>query len=81
MTVVIISSGSGDEYGPSGANSVVAAIDPGIVDSIRGKPYGVSNSVRNHKREEQTNNGEEGSGGGAAHRERIKEMTWVGRRE
>lgn len=84
MTVVIIASGSGDEYGPSGANSVVvaaaAAIDPQTLDSIRRKPYGVSNSVRNHKWQEEQSNGEEGSGGGAAHRDESngerKRLDW-----
>lgn len=87
MTVVIIASGSGDEYGPSGANNVVvaAAIDAQTLDSIRRKPYGVSNSVRNHKWKEQ-NDGEEGcgAGAGAAHRDvikRRKEMARVGKRE
>lgn len=79
MTVVIIASGSGDEYGPSGANSVVvaAAINPQTLDSIRRKPYGISNSVRNHKWEEQSN-GEEGSGGEAAHRDESNgERKWL----
>lgn len=69
MAIVVIAVGSSDENCPSGAYEVdAAAFDPQTLGSIGRKPYGVSDSVRKHNREEESY-GEEGAGGGVAHRD------------